>query len=326
MKSTFFTSAAVILSVGVAVSLTGCGAAGTAEAVDAGYPAKTVKFLMPYAAGGPSDVTSRAMAQCLSQGLGGTFVVENQSSGAGAVAMQQLASAKPDGYTVGLSTNGPMVLNPMFNELPYSMDDFTAIGTMAKIPTMFAVGKDSPFKDAESLFQAAQENPGTISMGVPGATSSLAIELKKLQQDFDIEFAVVPTSGSAELITNLLGGHIDAVFINDHKDVAAHVKDGGFVPLAAASQERSKTYADLPTMEELGYEGFFTDSVYGLFGPKGLPDAIVATLESGIEACTQDQEVIDQIGERFVPDTFSNAEETAAVFADMQTRYEPLVG
>lgn len=307
---------------GLALVATGC-ASSSASGED--YPTKPVTFLMPYAAGGPSDTTARAYGACMSESLDGNFVVENKDSGAGAVAMQDLASATPDGYTVGLSTNGPLVLNPMSNELSYSMEDFRALGTMAEIPTMIAVPAGSPYTDAQALFDAAKEKPGEISIGVPGATSSLAIELQRLQEETGIEFAMVPTSGSAEIITNLLGGHIDAAFINDHVDVEAHVKAGKITPLAAANEERSEAYPEIPTAQEAGHD-LVTTSVYGLFAPKDLPDEIAADIEGALETCNQDPKVIEQIGDRFVPDTFSTGEETAAVFQEMHTRYEPLLG
>lgn len=313
---------AAVTVAGLSLSVTACS--GASKASTESYPAKSITFVMPYAAGGPSDTTARAYGACLGKLLGGTFVVENLDSGAGAVAMQKLAGAKPDGYTVGLSTNGPMVLNPMSNDLAYSQEDFQALGTMAAIPTLFAVPKDSPYKSLQELFDAAKANPGKISIGVPGATSSLATELKRLQKESGIEFALVPTSGSAELITNLLGGHIDAGFVNDYVDVEAQVKDGAIIPLAAAGEVRSEAFPDAPTAKEAGFD-VKTTSVYGLFAPKGLPQPVSEKLEDGVETCSKDAEVIKQIGDRFVPNTFSDAEATQQVFADMRTRYEPLL-
>jgi tripartite-type tricarboxylate transporter receptor subunit TctC len=320
LNKTRLISAAAAVA-GLSLTVTACS--GASEASES-YPAKAVTLVMPYAAGGPSDTTARAYGACLAKQLDGTFVVENLDSGAGAVAMQKLAGAKPDGYTLGLSTNGPLVLNPMTNDLPYSQDDFQALGTMAVIPTLFAVPKDSPYKNLQDLFDAAKAKPGQISIGVPGATSSLAVELKRLQETTGIEFAMVPTSGSAELITNLLGGHIDAGFVNDYVDVESQVKDGAVVPLAAAGEARSEAFPDVPTTKEAGYD-VKTASVYGLFAPQGLPQEIAANLETGIETCSQDADVIAQIGDRFVPDSFSNAEATQQVFNDMRTRYEPLL-
>lgn len=314
-------SAAVTVA-GLALTVTACS--GASKASTESYPTKSITFVMPYAAGGPSDTTARAYGACLGKLLGGTFVVENLDSGAGAVAMQKLAGAKPDGYTVGLSTNGPMVLNPMSNDLAYSQDDFQALGTMAAIPTLFAVPKDSPYKSLQELFDAAKANPGKISIGVPGATSSLAVELKRLQKESGIEFALVPTSGSAELITNLLGGHIDAGFVNDYVDVEAQVKGGAIVALAAAGEARSEAFPDAPTTKEAGFD-VKTTSVYGLFAPKGLPQNVSDKLEDGIETCSKDAEVISQIGDRFVPNSFSDAGATQQVFADMRTRYESLL-
>lgn len=318
-KTRLISTAAAVA--GLSLTVTACS--GASEASES-YPAKPVTFVMPYAAGGPSDTTARAYGACLGELLDGTFVVENLDSGAGAVAMQKLAGAKPDGHTVGLSTNGPLVLNPMSNDLSYSQDDFQALGTMAEIPTLIAVPKNSPYKNLQDLFDAAKAKPGQISIGVPGATSSLAVELQHLKETTGIEFALVPTSGSAELITNLLGGHIDAGFVNDYVDVESQVKDGAIVPLAAAGDVRSEAFPDVPTTKEAGYD-VKTTSVYGLFAPQGLPQEVAEKLESGIDTCSQDPDVIAQIGDRFVPDSFSDAAATQQVFEDMRTRYEPVL-
>lgn len=323
MNKTRLISAAAAVA-GLSLTMTACSGGSNASGASENYPTKPVTFVMPYAAGGPSDTTARAYGACLGKALGTTFVVENLDSGAGAVAMQKLAGAKPDGYTVGLSTNGPLVLNPMSNELPYSQDDFKALGTMAEIPTLFAVPKGSPYESLQDLFDAAKANPGQVSIGVPGATSSLAIELKRLQETTGIEFSMVPTSGSAELITNLLGGHIDAGFVNDYVDVEAQVKDGAVVPLAAAGEERSEAFPEMPTAKETGYD-VKTTSVYGLFAPRDLPQEIADKLESGTEACSQDPEVISQIGDRFVPNSFADAAATEQVFTDMRARYESVL-
>ncbi|GAA1874920.1 tripartite tricarboxylate transporter substrate binding protein [Paeniglutamicibacter psychrophenolicus] len=322
IKNRFQTAVASLGIAGMALSVAACSSPSAASTEE--YPSQPVTFMMPYAAGGPSDTTARSYGACLGKQLGGTFVVENQESGAGAVAMQKVASAKPDGYTVGLSTNGPLVLNPMSNDLSYSRKDFRALGTMAEIPTLFAVSKNSEYHDIKSLFDAAKANPGTISIGVPGATSSLAIELKRLQQDTGIEFALVPTSGSTELITNLLGGHIDAGFINDHVDVESQVKAGAIVPLAAAGLVRSEAYPEVPTTIEAGYD-VKTTSVYGLFAPKDLPDEIASKIETGVKTCLTDEDVIKQIGDRFVPNEFTDGAGTAKVFEDMESRYAPIL-
>lgn len=311
------------------LGLVGCSGSGAlaAQEDEPGYPSKPVTFVVPFAAGGPSTVTALAFASCLEAGLGQTFVIENQPGGSGGLAMQDVSSAKPDGYTLTLGTNGPLVMNPMINKLNYGIEDFTSVGVMAQMPTVLVVGEDSPYESADEFFAAAEKNPGKLSVAIPGATTSAAIELQRLNEEYDIEVTAVPAVGNAEMTTSLLGGHVDALFITDHQDVQARIGDGSFVPLAVSSPERADWYADVPTLAEQGFPELVNAvSVFGVVGPKGMPDSIVSTLEAELKTCSEDPTVIDQIGEMFVPAEFSGAAALDGVFADMQKLYEPILG
>lgn len=311
------------------MALAGCGAGGSASAGKAGahYPAKPVTVLMPYAAGGPSDLTARSVAACLGASLGEAFVVENKPGGSGAVAMQELVGAKPDGQTLALGTTGTLVMAPMVNSLGYSLADVEPIGVMADNPTLIVVGADSPYGDAAELFAAARADPGAVTMGVPGATSPAAIELQRLKNGYGVEVTTVPASGNAEMTTNLLGGHVDALFINDHPDVQARIADGSFLPLAATTPERLGWLPEVPTLAELGFPDLVNaTSIYGLFGPKGMPDAVSSTLERELETCLEDPKVVAQIGANFVPKEFIGADELGANFARIQALYQPVLG
>lgn len=314
--------------VGLSLALVGCGAGGAARANDGSdYPKKSVRFLVPFAAGGPSSMTALAYASCLERSLGQPVVVENKPGGSGGIAMQELAGAKPDGHTLGLGTNGPLVMNPIVNKLAYSLADFTSIGVMAEMPTVLVVGADSPFADAKEFFAAAKAAPGKFSVAVPGATTSAAIELQRLKSDYGIEVTAVPTAGNAEMTTNLLGGHVDALFITDHSDVAARIEDGSFKPLAISSPERAAWYSEVPTLAEAGFDDLVNAvSVFGVVGPKGMPENVVSRLESELKTCTADPGVAEQIGERFVPDEFAGSKELHTAFTAMQDLYQPLLG
>lgn len=314
--------------VGLCLALTGCsGGAASAKEDGADYPKKPVRFLVPFAAGGPSSLTALAYASCLEGRLGQPVLVENKPGGSGAVAMQELAGAKPDGHTLGLGTNGPLIMNPIVNELGYSLADFTSVGVMAEMPTVFVVGADSPYANAKDFFAAAKAAPGKFSVAVPGATTSAAIELKRLKDEYGIEVTAVPTAGNAEMTTNLLGGHVDALFITDHSDVAARIEDGSFKPLAISSPERAGWYPQVPTLAEAGFEELVNAvSVFGVVGPKEMPEAVVSKLEAELETCAADPAVAEQIGDRFVPDEFDGAEDLQTAFTAMQDLYKPILG
>ena len=303
------------------------GGAGGAAGDAASYPTESIRLLVPYGAGGPTDLTTRTVGTCLEAELGQTVVVENLPGGSGALATTELVAAEPDGYTLSLVTAGTMVLTPLANEVGYTKDDITPIGVMSEVPSVLAVGQDSPYASAEELFAAAEDDPGTVNIGVPGASTPQAIELQRLADEHGVEFTAVPFDGNAEMTTALLGGNVDGVLINASLDVVENIDAGTFVPLVASSEERLSWLPDTMTFTELGYDGLtLSGSTFGLAGPAGLPDEVVSTLEDTLEECMSQDEVREQIGDRYVLEEFAGAEDLAAVLDATQEVYEPILG
>ncbi len=230
-----------VLVVALTGVLAGCGggdggggtaAPGQQASPASNYPTKSIRFLVPFVAGGPSDLTSRVTGACLEQELGETVLVENKPGASGALATNELKAAKPDGHTLSLVTAGTTVITPLSNPVGYTKDDITPIGVMAEVPSVLAVVKASPYKDAKAFFEAAKAKPDQLKVGVPGASTPQGIELKRLAQDHDVTVTVVPFNGNAEMTTALLGGNVDAVLINASADVVKNIDAGQFVPLA----------------------------------------------------------------------------------------------
>jgi tripartite-type tricarboxylate transporter receptor subunit TctC len=293
----------------------------------ASYPTESIRLLVPYGAGGPTDLTTRTIGSCLEDELGETVVVENLPGGSGALATTELVGAEPDGHTLSLVTAGTMVLTPLANEVGYTKDDITPIGVMADVPSVLAVGQDSPYATAEDLFAAAESAPDTISLGVPGASTPQAIELQRLADEHGVEVTVIPFDGNAEMTTALLGGNVDGVLINASQDVVQNIESGAFVPLVASSEERLSWLPDTPTFTELGYDGLtLSGSTFGLAGPAGLPEDVVTVLEETLRGCLGQDEVRAQLGERYVPEDFVDGDGLAEVLDDTQEVYEPILG
>jgi tripartite-type tricarboxylate transporter receptor subunit TctC len=293
----------------------------------ASYPTESIRLLVPYGAGGPTDLTTRTIGSCLEDELGETVVVENLPGGSGALATTELVGAEPDGHTLSLVTAGTMVLTPLANEVGYTKDDITPIGVMADVPSVLAVGQDSPYATAEDLFAAAESAPDTISLGVPGASTPQAIELQRLADEHGVEVTVIPFDGNAEMTTALLGGNVDGVLINASQDVVQNIESGAFVPLVASSEERLSWLPDTPTFTELGYDGLtLSGSTFGLAGPAGLPEDVVTVLEETLRGCLGQDEVRAQLGERYVPEDFVDGDGLAEVLDETQEVYEPILG
>ena len=309
--------------------LTACAdeGGGSPEEAATDYPTQEIRLLVPYAAGGPTDLTARAYGASLEEQLGQTVVVENMEGGSGAIAMQELAGAEPDGYTLSLVTAGTLVLTPLANEVGYTKDDVTPIGVMAEVPSVLAVGSGSPFATAEDFFAAAEADPGTITVGTPGASTPQGIELVRLQEEYGVEVTIVPFNGNAEMTTALLGGNVDAVLINASSDVTANIDAGQFRPLAVSSEEPLPWLPDTPTLAESGFPDLtLSGSTFGLAGPADLPEEIVTVLEDALRTAHGEQGVIDQIGEEYVTGEFRGADELQEILDRTQEVYEPLLG
>ncbi len=310
--------------------LTACadqGGGAPSEEAAADYPTEDIRLLVPYAAGGPTDLTARAYGASLEEQLGQTVVVENLEGGSGAIAMQELVGSEPDGYTLSLVTAGTLVLTPLANEVGYTKDDVTPIGVMAEVPSVLAVGSGSPYATAEDFFAAAEANPGTITVGTPGASTPQGIELVRLKEEYGVEVTVVPFNGNAEMTTALLGGNVDAVLINASSDVTTNIDAGAFRPLAVSTEEQLPWLPDTPTLAESGFpELTLSGSTFGLAGPAGLPEEIVTVLEDALRTAHDEQAVIEQVGEEYITGDFRGADELQEVLDRTQEVYEPLLG
>ena len=308
--------------------LAGCAEQGGSATGDpAAYPSEEIRLLVPYAAGGPTDLTARAYGTSLEEQLGQTVVVENLPGGSGALATQQLIAAPPDGYTLSLVTAGTLVLTPLANEVGYTKDDVTPIGVMSEVPSVLAVGNGSPYQSAEDFFTAAEQQPGVLTVGVPGASTPQGIELQRLRDEYGVEVTVVPFNGNAEMTTALLGGNVDAVLINASSDVTANIDGGQFRPLAVSSEERLSWLPDTPTLVESGFpELTLSGSTFGLAGPAGMPEEVVTVLEDALRTAHDDPEVVEQVGAEYIDEEFRGGDELQEVLDRTQEVYEPLLG
>ncbi|MGY2066443.1 tripartite tricarboxylate transporter substrate binding protein [Blastococcus sp. SYSU DS0619] len=308
--------------------LAACGeeaAEGGGESAALEYPTERITLIVPYAAGGPITLFGQTVGTCLEEDLGQTVVVENREGASGSVGMQAMLAGGDDGHTIGIIAVPASATNPLQDDVGYTNDDYVPIAAGMVIPSVLAVGQDSQFADAEAFFQYARENPGVLDVGVPGATTSQAMELQRLSELYDVQVTVVPFNGNAEMTTAVLGGNVDAVFINSTEDVLQNIEAGSFRPLAVSPEEPIE-YVDAPTLAEVGFpELVYSTSVWGFAAPAGVPDEIVSELEGSIENCLDKEETVEILGEQYVPDEFLGSEEFAARIDDIIEVYGPIV-
>jgi tripartite-type tricarboxylate transporter receptor subunit TctC len=273
------------------------------------YPTQEITVLVPYTAGGPTDLAARTMGTHLEKALGQPVIVENVPGAAGSVAMNELVASDPDGHTLTLVAAPSTVVTPMIQDVPYDASSFVTIGVITEVPSVLAVPGDSGFPDAAAFLDAARQRPGELTVGTPGATTSQAIELRRLAGEYGVQVTVVPFNGNAELIQAVLGGTVDAVFVNVSADIRAQFDARTFRPLAISPAERVEYLPDVPTLAELGFpELTYSTSLFGLGAPAGTPPAIVARLETAMRDGLADAAVRRQLDEAYVPDEFIGAD------------------
>jgi tripartite-type tricarboxylate transporter receptor subunit TctC len=290
-----------------AAALTMSCSGGAPEAPEE-YPTQEITVIVPYTAGGPTDLAARTMGAHLEQALGQPVIVENMPGAAGSVAMNELVASEPDGHTLTLIAAPSTVVTPMIQDVPYDADSFVTIGVISEVPSVLAVGGGSEFADAAAFLDAARQRPGELTVGTPGATTSQAIELRRLASEYGVQVTVVPFNGNAELIQAVLGGTVDAVLINVSQDIRAQIDSGTFRPLALSPAERKDYLPDTPTLAELGFPDLtYSTSLFGLGAPAGTPPEIVAQLEAAMREGLDDPAVRQQLDEAYVPDEFIGA-------------------
>ncbi|PIT76533.1 tripartite tricarboxylate transporter substrate binding protein [Limnohabitans sp. B9-3] len=246
------------------------------------YPSKPIRFIVPVAAGGGSDMIGRAVCERLGRVLGQTMVVDNLSGGGGVIASQTTTRAAPDGYTLMqgyVATHGTA---PATRKLPYdAVKDFTPIGMVGSTPNVLCVNSNLPIQDVKSFLDFARKNPGKMSYGSAGAGSltHMTAELFKLQTG---AFMVhIPYRGIAPALTDLMAGQTQAMF----PGLAAalpHLRGGRIRALAVTGPQRHPLLKDTPTLEESGLKGFDAQQWYGIVGPANMPPAIVKQLNDAL--------------------------------------------
>lgn len=279
MRKLMLLCSALVLAFGVAAS------AGD-------FPTKEVRMIVPFAAGGGTDAVARTVAKLAEAELGKPVVIFNKTGGAGAVGMAEGAKSKADGYTVTMVTRELSWLYQM-NLAPVKPASFEPICLVNEDPAVMLVGKNSIYKTAGELVEAARAKPGSLKFG---STAKPNFYLLALEVDQKLSFNQIPYGGAAEVIPALLGGHVDLTMMNPG-EAFAQIKAGELIPLAVCSEERFAGLPDVPTMKELGYN-VVTGTWRGLAVPPKTPAEVKATLTAAFEKAVKSDAFVKFMDER----------------------------
>ncbi len=260
------------------------------------YPVKQVRIVVPFPAGGTTDVLARDLGHHLSGKLGTTVIVENRPGASGTIGSDHVVKSAPDGSTLLLTATHHVINPSLYKKLPYdTRQDFTSVALVASVPNALLVHPSVPAKTARELIDLAKSQPGKLSFGSAGigGANHLSGELFKYMTGIDMVH--VPYKGAAPAMTDLLGGHIPIMF-DSLPTVLSHVREGRLRALAVTSSERAPSLPDVPTLDEAGVKGFEATAWFGLYAPANLKAEARVPLLKAVREILASAEIRESFG------------------------------
>jgi len=283
-----------------AAAALGSGLLATAPALaQAAFPSKTITIVVPFSAGGTTDILARVVGQALSTELGQSVVIDNRAGAGGNIGGALAAKAAPDGHTLFMGTVGTHAINAsLYKKMPFDpIKDFAPLTRVANVPNLLVANPAQPYKTVAELIAYAKANPGKVNFGSSGSGSSIHLSGELFNAMAKVDMVHIPYKGSAPAVTDLLGNQIGIMFDNMPSAIQ-HVRSGKLRALAVTTAKRSPELPNVPTIAEAGVPGYEATSWFGLFTPAATPAPVVAKLNAAIVKVLAQPEVKKKIAEQ----------------------------
>ncbi|SNS49204.1 Tripartite-type tricarboxylate transporter, receptor component TctC [Noviherbaspirillum humi] len=290
-------------------------AAADAAAQSSDYPSKPIRFVVPYAPGGTTDLVARTVGQKVGEKLGKPVVIENRPGAGGNIGMDAVAKSAPDGYTIGFGAISTNALNPhVYKQMPFDpRKDFTAVGLLGTSTIVLQVVPGLPVKTVAEFVSYAKKQP-EVNYGTAGVGTSMHLAAVMFAQMTGTNLVHVPYKGSVPAINDMLGGHLQVMFENLPASLP-HIQAGKIRALAVAGRNRSPSLPNVPTMAEAGVGGYELEPWFGVYGPANMPAAVVQKLNQAFNEALAQPEVKEKLLQAGFTPRGSTAAELAALSA-----------
>ncbi len=292
----------------------------------AAWPTQSIRFVVPFAPGGTSEIVARTVANEMTKQLGQTVYVDNKGGGAGLPAMGEVAKARPDGHTIILGHVGSLAVNPViFPNQPFDVNkDFMPVTLLAKVPNLFVIHPDVPANNFKEFVAYAKKNPGKLNYGSAGNASAghLAMEYLKLVTGMFITH--IPYRGTGPMLTDLLAGRTQATSAG-LPALIPHIKSGKLKAIAVGTPQRLAQLPDVPTVAEMGFKDFETSQWYGILAPAGTPKDVVKKLQEESLKALKSSAVTQRFAEDSAVGGGGPPEEFAAYIGQQQKIWADIV-
>jgi tripartite-type tricarboxylate transporter receptor subunit TctC len=259
------------------------------------YPAKPIKLVVGYAAGGAVDIIARTVGQSMAASMGQAVVVENKPGAGTNIAVKSVIAAEPDGYTLMMAANALAANMSLYQPQPFDAEkDLLAVSLVGRVPVVIAAHPAVPYANVKQLIEAAKGKANSIAYGSPGngSTPHMAIELFTRAAGIDLQH--IPYKGGSPAITDTIGGQVPLVAVNA-LEALPHVRSGKLKLIAVLSAARSTNYPDVPTIAESGFPGFEASVWYGIVAPAGTPKPIVQKLHDEVQKALTTKDVKERM-------------------------------
>lgn len=263
------------------------------------FPSKPITMVVPFVAGGTTDILARIVGQSLGEELGQPVIIDNRAGAGGNIGGQFAARSAADGYTIFMGTVGTNAINEwLYKKMPFNPNkDFAPLTRVANVPNLLVANPQQPFKDVKELIAYGQATPGKVNFGSSGSGSSIHLSGELFKMMTKVDMVHIPYKGSAPAVTDLLGNQI-AIMFDNMPSAIQHVRSGKLRPLAVTTAKRSPELPDVPTVAEAGVPGYEATSWFGLFAPAKVPADVQAKLHAAIIKVLQKPDVIKKIADQ----------------------------
>jgi tripartite-type tricarboxylate transporter receptor subunit TctC len=290
------------------------------------YPANPIKLIVSTSAGGVTDLAARILGAHITAKTGQAVVIDNRSGASGNIAMDAVAKAAPDGYTLGVANTGNIVINPyLMTHMPYDpLHDLVPVGPIGTVPLFLVMNSNVPAKTLPEFIAYAKAQPDKVSYAAAGVGTTPDLAAHDFNRRAGLKLVFVPFRGTAPAVAAVLGGDVQVTFVSMGPHIE-FVRQGKLRILGAATPKRAPYVPDVPTFAEQGFPGFETSTWFSLFAPRGTPKEIVDQLNGYVRELAQDPDARKRLGANFIDPAVMTAAEFAALVKTDAVKWERIV-
>ncbi len=290
------------------------------------WPAKPIRTIVPFPAGGGTDIVARDVTQKMTGTTKWTFVIDNKPGSGGNLGIDTAAKASADGYNLVIGQTSNLAINPsLYSKLPYDpVKDLTPIGLIGNAPLVLVVATDSPFKTLADVVKAAKAQPGHINYATSGNGTVAHLATELFQRETGLKLTHIPYKGAAQGITDVMSGQVQ-LYMSSVPTLLGHIKNGKLRALAVTAAKRTDDLPQIPTVAESGYKGFEAVTWFGLLGPAKLPAAVVSTVNAELNKALNSPDLRKKLGDQGLNVTPSTADEFGKLIKTDIAKWAPVV-